>query len=427
MENWDINNMISNYLNDWDISNFVCCYPNDLLDDGEKEDEMQEELEKLQNEQDNKEWDALCVITGKCILMYYEKYICKVPCRTSKRTGYIFIQEILHGNETRCYENFRLRKSVFVNLCQDLTDKYGLQPTRGMSVYKKLGMFLMICAHGAGNRLIQEIFQHSGETIHRHIHSVLKSIGELARDIIRPQLNYNDGVGDHKPYNRRYLPFFKDCIGALDGTHVKARLPRGQEIPYIGRKGAAHDSRIFGEALRRPELNFPHPLGNKYYLVDAGYPHMKGYMAPYKGADVRYHLADFRRGATRQLRAPRGRKEKFNYLHSSCRNIVERTFGVWKARWSILRDMHYYDIDIQRDIVIATMAIHNYIRKKCKVDDAFLTAEDERYIPSVDHDVGTSVGANSVNVENMENQSDNIWMATRDVIADDIWQYTECL
>nr|XP_009799802.1 PREDICTED: uncharacterized protein LOC104245816 [Nicotiana sylvestris] len=258
--------MISNHPSDWDISNFVSCYPNDMLDDGEKEDEMQEEIEKLQNEQDEKEWDALCVIT----------------------------------------------------------DNYGLQPTRGMSVYEKLGMFLIICAHGAGNRLIQEIFQYSGETIHRHFHSVLKSISELARDIIRPHLNYNDGVGDHKPYNRRYLPFFKDCIGALDSTHVKARLSQGQEIPYIGRKGyptqnilvvvdfnmcftfawagwegATHDSRIFGEALRRSELNFPHSLGNKYYLVDAGYPHMKGYMAPYKGADVRYHLADFRRGATR--------------------------------------------------------------------------------------------------------------------------------
>ncbi|XP_009612957.1 uncharacterized protein [Nicotiana tomentosiformis] len=134
---------------------------------------------------------------------------------------------------------------------------------------------------------------------------------------------------------------------------------------WAGWEGATHDSRIFSEALRRSELNFPHPLGNKYYLVDAGYPHMKGYMAPYKGAD--------------------------------------------------------------RDIVIAIMAIHNYIRKKYKLDDAFLTAEDERYIPSVDHDVGTFMGANSANIENVKNQSDNIWMATRDVIADYIWQYAERL
>ncbi|XP_055826403.1 uncharacterized protein LOC129894786 [Solanum dulcamara] len=142
-------------------------------------------------------------------------------------------------------------------------------------------------------------------------------------------------------------------ITAIDGTHVKARLPQGQEIPCIGRKGypsqnilafvdfnmcftfawagwegVTHDSRIFAEALRREELNFPHPSGNKYYLVDAGYSHMKGYNAPYKENNVRYHLAEFRRGATRQLRETRGCIEKFNYLHSSCRNVVERTFGI---------------------------------------------------------------------------------------------------
>nr|XP_016483670.1 PREDICTED: uncharacterized protein LOC107804313 isoform X1 [Nicotiana tabacum] len=179
-----------------------------------------------------------------------------------------------------------------------------------------------------------------------------------------------------------------DCIGALDGTHVKARLSQGQEIPYIGRKG---------------------------------YPHMKGYMAPYKGDNVRYHLAQFRRGATRQLREPRGRIEKFNYLHSSCRNIVERTFGVWKARWSMLRDMPFYHIDTQRDIVLATMAIHNYIRKKCNMDDAFRAAENERYVPFVDPDVGTSLRANNnINAENVEEQSDLVWMGLHNLIANEI-------
>ncbi|XP_060216244.1 uncharacterized protein LOC132643727 [Lycium barbarum] len=300
-------------------------------------------------------------------------------------SGNDFIQEILRGNETPCYENFRMKKAVFIDLSNGLTDKYGLKPTRGMSIHEMLGIFLMTCAHG-------------------------------------------------------------DCSGAIDGTHVKARLPQGQEIPYIGRKGyptqnilavvdfnmcftfawvgwegEAHDSRIFVEALRREELNFPHPRGNKYYLVDAGYSHMKGYMAPYKRNNVRYHLAEFHRDATRQLREPRGRIEKFNYLHSSCRNVVERTFGVWKARWSILRDMPYYHIDTQRDIVLATMAIHNYIRKKCNVDDAFQTAENENYIPSVDSkDIGTTSRANNVDVEDVGEQNDFYWMGFRDMIATDI-------
>ncbi|KAM3221866.1 hypothetical protein P3L10_021136 [Capsicum annuum] len=319
------------------------------------------------------------------------------------------------------------------------------QDEEWMTLCQLAGMFLMICPHGAGNRMIQEIFEHSGEMVHRHFHSVLDAISKFVRDIIRPHLNYNDGVGAHKPCNERYFPFFKDCIGALDGTHVKARLPQGQEISYISRKGyptqnilavidfnmcftfalarwegSAHDNRIFRETLRRQKLNFPHSLENKYYLVDSGYSHTKGYMAPYRGDNVRYHLSDFRRGATRQLREPNERIEEFNYLHSSCRNIVERTFGVWKARWSILRDMPYYNIDTQRDIVIATMTIHNYIRKKCNVDNGFQTAENEGYIPSVDFDVGTTSTASNIDAENVSEESNVHWVWLRDMIANDI-------
>ena len=59
----------------------------------------------------------------------------------------------------------------------------------------------------------------------------------------------------------------------------------------------------------------------KYYLVDAGYPQIKGYLGPYKGEQ--YHLPDFRRRSQ-----PRGKKEIFNHMHSSLRCTIERTFGV---------------------------------------------------------------------------------------------------
>ena len=35
-------------------------------------------------------------------------------------------------------------------------------------------------------------------------------------------------------------------------------------------------------------------FSGKYYLVDAGYPQMKGFLGPYKGE--RYHLSHFRKG-----------------------------------------------------------------------------------------------------------------------------------
>jgi hypothetical protein len=64
-------------------------------------------------------------------------------------------------------------------------------------------------------------------------------------------------------------------------------------------------------------------FAGKYYLVDAGYPNEYGYLGPYKGE--RYHFQEFRRRGQ-----PSGRKEVFNRAHSSLRNVIERSFGVWK-------------------------------------------------------------------------------------------------
>ncbi|KAF3631672.1 hypothetical protein FXO38_26555 [Capsicum annuum] len=124
-------------------------------------------------------------------------------------------------------------------------------------------------------------------------------------------------------------------------------------------EGSTHDGRIFREALRRQELNFPHPLKNKYYLVNSGYSYTKGYMDPYSGDNV-------------------------------------------------------------RDIVITTMAIHNYIRKKCNVHNAFQTVENERYIPLVDFDVGITSTANNIDGENVSEESNVHWVGLRDMIASDI-------
>uniref|UniRef100_A0A452YGR6 DDE Tnp4 domain-containing protein n=1 Tax=Aegilops tauschii subsp. strangulata TaxID=200361 RepID=A0A452YGR6_AEGTS len=69
-----------------------------------------------------------------------------------------------------------------------------------------------------------------------------------------------------------------------------------------------------------------------YYLVDSGYPNRVGYLAPYKGQT--YHLPEFRAG-----RPPTGKLEVYNHAHSSLRNVVERTFGVLKQKWRILRNV----------------------------------------------------------------------------------------
>ena len=76
----------------------------------------------------------------------------------------------------------------------------------------------------------------------------------------------------------------QDCIGAIDGVHVQARITPQNQVPFIGRKGTptqnimavcnfdmqfiyalagwegnAHDAHIFLSALRDPSANIPKP------------------------------------------------------------------------------------------------------------------------------------------------------------------------
>ena len=107
-------------------------------------------------------------------------------------------------------------------------------------------------------------------------------------------------------------------------------------------------------------------------------------MAPYR--NVRYWLGDFHR------RCALNGKEKFNHAHAKLRNVIERAFGVLKARFPILSKMPPYPLIKQRDIAIACFAIHNYIRKE-GLSDEFFSRYDQAQIPVC----GTVQGGNVQN------------------------------
>lgn len=92
----------------------------------------------------------------------------------------------------------------------------------------------------------------------------------------------------------------------------------------------------------------------RYYLVDSGYAVREGYLGPYR--NTRYHLDDFRDRGAETVR------EKFNYHHSSLRNIVERAFGALKPRWQILELVPFYPRERQGKIILACFALHNYLK-----------------------------------------------------------------
>ena len=96
-------------------------------------------------------------------------------------------------------------------------------------------------------------------------------------------------------------------------------------------------------------------------------------MAPYR--QVRYWLGDFRNGGRAN-----GKEEIFNHSHSKLRNVIERAFGVLKARFSILKRMSSYSFCTQKNIVIACIALHNFLRQISIDDELFSQYEDEELI-----------------------------------------------
>ena len=110
-------------------------------------------------------------------------------------------------------------------------------------------------------------------------------------------------------------------------------------------------------------------------MVGAGYPNEYEYLGPYRGE--RYHLEDFRRRGE-----PSGRRKVFNRAHSSLRNVIERTFRVWKQRWRILQCMPPYPYKTQVAIIVASMTFNNYIRRRSQHDDVFVEYDRKPdYIP----------------------------------------------
>ncbi|KAG5228228.1 protein ALP [Salix suchowensis] len=343
----------------------------------------------------------LIICTVGALNLYYITYIHKEPCMFSYNTGMRWLNEILISHWKRSVNMFRMDKDTLLSLCNDLETRYGLKPLRRMCVLEKVRMFLFTLAVGASNRHVQERFQHSSKTVSRCMKEVLKALCLFAINIIKPTDSDFTNTPIEIAMDPRFMPHFKNCIGAIDGTRVRAMISSENQIPFIGRKGvltqnimaacsfdiqftfvwagwegSAHDARIFLETIDSRSIKFPKPPEGKYYLVDVGYPNEYGYLGPYRGEQ--YHLQDFRRRGE-----PSGRREVFNRAHSSLCNVIERTYGVWKQRWRILQCMPAYPYKTQVAIVVASMTLlHNYIRRRSQ-DDAVFVEYDHNpdYIP----------------------------------------------
>ena len=103
-------------------------------------------------------------------------------------------------------------------------------------------------------------------------------------------------------------------------------------------------------------------------------------------------------------------KEMFNKRHSSRRSVIERIFGVWKETWRVLREKPRYNIQVQRIVVAATMAVHNFIRLS-NLGDVDFDADDTNggIGPAEDSDSDENKEDNNIHVHYMEGIQDQIY------------------
>jgi hypothetical protein len=161
-----------------------------------------------------------------------------------------------------------------------------------MHSLESLAIFLVTCGHGWSNSVVQHVFKHRGETIIIKFEAVMNCMAWMCEDYIRPiDLNF---ATTHPRITKdsRMMPFFEDCIGAIDGTHIAVVPPSHDPIRYIGRGGKAtqnvlvvvdfdlrftyasieqprsiHDTSVLFHALEHDKDLFPHPPSGKINIL----------------------------------------------------------------------------------------------------------------------------------------------------------------
>ena len=185
-----------------------------------------------------------------------------------------YINSVLYCGDTHCLNQIRMRPGPFFKLCEMLERRVLLVNRKHMSVREQVLMFLHLIGHNVRFRAIGGRFFRSTWTIHSYFHIVLGAILKLYPEFVHPP---SSSTPSKILNNSRFYPWFEDCIGAIDGTHVRASVPIEDQNRYRNRKGAlsqnvlaaisfddlkftyvlagwegsAHDSRVLNDALSR--------------------------------------------------------------------------------------------------------------------------------------------------------------------------------
>ncbi|XP_024084683.1 putative nuclease HARBI1 [Cimex lectularius] len=216
------------------------------------------------------------------------------------------------------------------------------------------GSFLTVCGDFSGLHK---------STVCRMVRRVSRALASLRREFIHFPKNE---AGRMAVCAEMYkISKFPKCIGAIDCTHVRLQSPGGNQAELFRNTkgffslnvqtvcdaelkfenivarwpGSTHDAHIFRNSVLKTQCE----NGDMKDLVlvgDSGYPLKKCLLT--------------------KLNHPTTREEiLYNESLIRTRNVVERSYGVWKRRFPILAIGMRCNFNLVEPIVVATAVLHN--------------------------------------------------------------------
>lgn len=242
----------------------------------------------------------------------------------------------------------------------------------------------------------------SESTIYKIIKQTSKAIHKtLAPEYLKPPSSPEDWIKiSNEFYDQWNMP---NCVGALDGKHIRIKAPANSGSLYynykgyfslvllamcdatykfllvdIGAFGSESDSgilmrsemgtAIYGRTLKIPiERRLPgrNQNENMFIIGDSGFEMTTFVMRPYPKKVLNNN-----------------KKKIFNYRLSRARRTIENAFGILSARWGVLQKSIPLNPDDASTVTLATLVLHNFL----------LTFSKSSYCPNNFIDCETSDG-----------------------------------
>ncbi|XP_068129135.1 uncharacterized protein [Hyperolius riggenbachi] len=251
-----------------------------------------------------------------------------------------------------------------------------------VSPAERLLVTLRFLATGETFASLHYQFRLGRSTVQGIVHDTCQKIWEVLQPIFMPSPTEQLWKDAADSFLKKAK--FPNCVGAVDGKHIRIQLPSGSGSRYynykkyfsvmlmavvdanykfltidVGSYGSTADSNIFrssliGSRLYNGTLNLPGPKPIQEHgepmphvmVGDEAFALYVNLMKPYPKRDLDT------------------KKKVFNYRLTKARRFVECVFGVLSNKWRVFHSTLVMTPDHVDNVVKAACVLHNFVREK---------------------------------------------------------------